>query len=163
MYMDRTFMIHSSLYWTEHGVDYISLWYFAVKHSVWVYNRAPNQSAGTTPIEMLTNTKSNHQDLMRAHVWGCPVFVLEAKLKDYQKLSKCNRRLRLGKFLGFSDEHSTFVANVCNLQTEFILPQYHLVFDDLYETTVLTGDNDPVINTICNELFDSSRDWYDKE
>ena len=36
-------------------------------------------------------------------------------------------------------------------------------FDDLLETEVRLGENDPVIENICNELFDSSRDWYDKE
>ena len=38
MYMARTFMVHASLHWTESGSDDISLWSFAVKHSVWVYN-----------------------------------------------------------------------------------------------------------------------------
>ncbi len=38
MYMARTFMVHASLHWTEHGVDDISLWPFAVKHAVWLYN-----------------------------------------------------------------------------------------------------------------------------
>ena len=37
------------------------------------------------------------------------------------------------------------------------------MFDDLFETTVITGDNDPVVDNICNDLFDSSRDWYAEE
>ena len=74
--------------------------------------------------------------------------MLEAKLQNDQKLPKCNRRYCLGKFIGFSEEHSTLVANVCNLRTGYILPQYHLVFDDFFETTVRKGDNDPVIDTI---------------
>ena len=160
MYMYRIFMIHLALHWTEHGIDDLSLWYFSVKHSVWVYNRVPNQRSGITVIKMLTKTKSNNRYLRHAHVWGCPVFVLEAKLQYDQNLPKWNRRLRLGKFLGFSDEHSTLVANICNLRTGYISHQYHLVFDDLFETTVLTEDNDPVIDNICNDLFDSIRDWY---
>ena len=128
-----------------------------------MYNRVPNQRSGITLIEILTNTNSNHRDLRRAHVWGCPVFVLEAKLQYDQNLLKWNRRLRLGKFLGFSDEHSTLVANICNLRTGYISPKYHFLKDDLFETTVHTWDNDPVIDNICNGLFDSSRDWYDKE
>ena len=51
-------------------------------------------------------------DILRCHVWGCPVYVLEAKLQNDQKLPKWNRRARLGQFVGFSDEHSSMVANV---------------------------------------------------
>ncbi len=43
MYMARTFLVHSSLHWTDMGADDISLWPFAVKHAVWLYNRFPNQ------------------------------------------------------------------------------------------------------------------------
>ena len=111
-------------------------------------------------MELLTKTKSNHRDLRRSHVWGCHVYILEAKLQNDQKLPKWNRRSRLGQFIGFSKEHSTLVANVRNLRTGYILPQYHIVFDDFFETTVRKGDNDPVIDTICNDLFDSIRDWY---
>ncbi len=42
MYMARTLMVHASLHWTERGSDNLSLWSFAVKHSVWIYNRVPN-------------------------------------------------------------------------------------------------------------------------
>ena len=84
--------------------------------------------------------------------------MLESKLQDDQKLPKWNRRLRLGGFIGFSDEHSALVANIHNLQIGYISTQYHLVFDDLFETTVLTGDNYPVIDNICNDLFDSGCD-----
>ena len=73
-------MIHSSLHWTENGVNDITLWSFAVNHSVWVFNKVPNQESGISPMEILTKTKFNHRDLRRSHVWGCPVFVLEAKL-----------------------------------------------------------------------------------
>ena len=91
------------------------------------------------------------------------MFVLKAKLQNDQKLPKWNRRSHKGQFLGFSDEHSTLVANVRNLKTGYIYPQYHIVFDDLFETTFCRGKNNPVIDRICNDLFDSSRDWYAEE
>ena len=156
-------MIHPSLHCTENGVDDLTLWYFAVKHSVWVFNRVPNQEQGISPMEILTKTKSNHIDLRSSHVWGCPVFVLEAKLQNDQKLFKWNCWSRKGQFLGFSDEHSTLVATVRNLKTGYIYPQYHIVFDDLFETTFCRGQNNPVIDQICNDRFDSRRDWYAEE
>jgi hypothetical protein len=85
-------MVHASLHWSEHGVDDISLWPFAVKHAVWLHNRVPNRESGLTPMELVTKQKADHLDILRTHVWGCPAFVLEPKLQNGQKLPKWNRR-----------------------------------------------------------------------
>jgi len=87
MYMARTFLIHVSLHWTDRGVDDLALWSFPVKYAAWLYNRLPNRITGLSPIEIATRTKSNHKDLLRTHVWGCPVFVLEPRLQDGRFLS----------------------------------------------------------------------------
>ena len=89
------------------GADDISLWPFAVKHAVWLYNRVPNFELGLTPMELITKQKADHCDILRPHVWGCPVYVLEPKLQNGQKLSKWNRRSRLGQFVGYSGDHSS--------------------------------------------------------
>ena len=134
MYMARTFMIHTSLHWNERGTDDIALWPFAVRHAVWLHNRLPNHVTGLSPIEILTGTRSDHRDLRRTHVWGCPVYVLDPKLQDGKKIPKWNRRSRQGQFLGFSDEHSSLVANVRHLTTGHVSPQFHVVFDDHFHT-----------------------------
>ena len=148
MYMARSFMVHSSLHWTDRGSDDISLWPFAVKHAVWLYNRVPNRLSGLTPLELLTKSKADHRDLLRTHVWGCPAIVLDPKLQNDQKLPKWNRRARVGQFLGYSDEHSSLVANVRHLSTGHVSPQFHVVFDDLFEAVICNGDNDAVVNSI---------------
>ena len=152
-------MVHSSLHWTDYGADNIALWSFAVKHAVWIHNRLPNRLSGITPLELLTNVKADHQELRRLHVWGCPAFVLDAKLQNDQKIPKWTRRSLLVQLLGFSEEHSLLVANVRHLKTGHISPQYHAVFDDLFETVFCTGENDSIVNSIRNELFDHNRDW----
>ena len=91
------------------------------------------------------------------------MFVLEAKLKNDQKLPKWNRRSRMGQFIGLSEKHSTLVATVQKLKTGYISPQYNIVFDDLFETTFHRGKNNPVIDQICNDIFNSSQDWYAEE
>ena len=160
MYMARTFMVHSSLHWTDMGADDISLWPFAVKHAVWLYNRVPNLESGLTPLELITKQKADHRDILRSHVWGCPAYVLEPKLQNGQKLPKWNRRSRLGQFLGYSDEHSSLVANVRHLKTGFVSPQYHVVFDDLFESVFSSGPDDAVVDAICEDLYKTSRDIY---
>ncbi|KAL7461742.1 hypothetical protein ACHAXS_003253, partial [Conticribra weissflogii] len=133
-YWARTMMVHCALHWPSDNADELNLWPFAMEHAAWLYNRLPNRVSGLTPLEVFTRTKSDHQDLLRAHVWGCPVFVLDPKLQDGKKIPKWNRRSRLGQFLGFSEQHSSLVACVRNLSTGFVSPQYHVVFDDLFQT-----------------------------
>ena len=47
-----------------------------------------------------------------------------------------------------------------HIDTGNIYPQYHVVFDNLFETVYSTGENDPIVDVICNKLFDRERDWY---
>ena len=85
-------MIHAALHWSEDGSDDITLWSFAVDHAAWLYNRIPQRTSGITPLEMVSQCKTDHRDLMRTHVWGCPVYVLEATLQDGKKLPKWTKR-----------------------------------------------------------------------
>ena len=163
MYMARSFMIHSTLHWSSDGADDLALWSFAVDHAAWIYNRIPQLRSGITPLELLTGIHSDFSDLRRAHVWGCPVFVLDAKLQDGKKLPKWNRRARMGQFLGFSRSHSSLVAMVRNLHTGHVSPQYHVVFDDKFETIFNMGAPEEQFDTLCNDLFENSRDWYTEE
>ena len=164
MYMARSFMIHSALHWTDHGADDLSLWSFAVDHAAWLYNRIPQRRSGIAPLEFITKTRDFfHRDLLRAHVWGCPTYVLEAKLQDGKKLPKWNRRARMGQFLGFSRQHSSLVAMVRNLHTGHVSPQYHCVFDDRFDTIFTTTKTDEEVDDICDQLFVTNRDCYVEE
>ncbi len=96
MYMACCFMVHSSLHWTDPGSDDISLWPFAVKHVVWLYNRVPNRLSGLTLLELLSKSKADHCDILRLHVWGCLALVLDPKLQNNQKLPKWNRCAHVG-------------------------------------------------------------------
>lgn len=66
----------------------------------------------------------------------------------------------MGKMWCFPDKHYSLVANVCYLSTGYISPQFHLVFDNLFETVIFTRDNESVLNYICNDTFELNRDWY---
>ena len=111
-------------------------------HHCLVHNHLPSQTSGLTPLELLTKTTADHKDLLRSHVWGCPVFVLDPKLKDSKK------------------SLSGLVANARHLTTGFVSPRYHVVIDDLFQTVFSSGYDDALMDTICNTLLDSSRDIY---
>ncbi len=130
---------------------------------MWIYNIVPNRQSGLTPLELLTKSKADHHDILRAHVWGCLAIVPEPQLQNNKKLPKWNRHARVGKFLGYSDEHSSHVANVRHLSTGYVSHQFHFVFDDLFETVVRNGDNDAIINSICDGLFERNQELYVKD
>jgi hypothetical protein len=69
----------------------------------------------------------------------------------------------MGQFVGFSDKHSSLVANVRHLSTNFISPQFYVVFDDLFETVNRIGVDEPVIESICQDLFQFYRKLYAEE
>jgi len=73
------------------------------------------------------------------HVWGCPVYVLDPKLQDGQKLPKWDPRVQRGQFLGFSNEHSSTVGLILNHRTGTISPQFHCVYDDYFTTVPNAG------------------------
>ena len=64
------------LWWIDCGVYDYPLWLFAFRHGVKLLNQVPNLQSGLTPIEIFTKTKSDHQDLLWSHIWGCSVYVL---------------------------------------------------------------------------------------
>ena len=160
MSMAHTFLIHTALHWDDQGSDAVALWPFAIRHAVWLHNLLPNSVTGLSPMELLTGTRSDHRDLLRTHVWGCPVYVLDPKLQDGQKIPKWNCRARQGQFLVFSDEHSSLVANVRHLTSGYVSPQFHVVFDDCFHT--VDGDDkvDTITDTICDLLWENDRELY---
>ncbi len=93
-------------------------------------------------------------------MWGCPAYVLEPKLQNGQKLPKWNRRSHLGQFLGYSDEHSSLVANIRHLKTGYVSPHYHVVYNDLFQTVFSVGPNTELVDAMCEELFTTSCEVY---
>ena len=66
----------------------------------------------------------------------------------------------MGKFLVFSDEHSSLVTNFCHFSTGYISSQFHLFFNDLFDMVIHTRDYEHFFNAICNYLFGLNRYWY---
>jgi len=129
--MARAMILHASIHWKS-GID-SSLWPMAVHYAAHIYNHMPNEK-GLCPSDLFTGSTVPRHHLQDYHVWGCPVYVLDPKLQEGQKLPRWQPRSRRGIFLGLSAVHSSEVPLVLNLQTGSITPQYHVVFDDLFTT-----------------------------
>ena len=161
----RACMLHAATHWPARFS--IRLWPLALAYAVWVFNRLPQRDTGLCPNEIWSGSRCGHEDFRRAHVFGCPVYVLDPRLQDGKKIPKWDPRARLGMFLGFSPLHSSTVPLVLNLRTGRISPQYHVIFDDKFETvhSVPLGEKvssqwDKIFSLDC-ELFLEKE--YDKD
>jgi hypothetical protein len=90
--------------------------------------------SGISPNELWSTVRSSDDIFKQAHVFGCPVYVLDAALQDRKKIPKWSPRACLGLFLRFSEVHSSQVPLVLNVETKKISPQFHVIFDDKFHT-----------------------------
>jgi hypothetical protein len=136
--MARCMMQHSALHWPDAFNE--ALWPYAMDYACWLWNNTPHKDSGVSPMELLSQTHLGCEQISRARVWGCPAYVLDPKLQDGKKIPKWRPRSRGGQFLGFSQEHSSTVALVLNFKTGSFSPQFHVVFDEKFETVYAAGD-----------------------
>jgi Reverse transcriptase (RNA-dependent DNA polymerase) len=145
----RTLMLHAVWHWPE--MEDASLWPMAMAHAVHIYNHTPNELTGIAPIETFSGSLSDGQALRNLHTWGCPTYVLEPRLTEAGgKIPKWQPRSRRAQFMGMSPVHAESVGLVRNLTTGYISPQYHLVYDDWFETVHSPHDVEPIQwNDMC--------------
>ena len=128
----RTMLLHAMIHWPEETE--LNLWPFAVDYAVYLWNLMPREKSGLSPTELFYATKSNHEELQNAKVWGCPVYVLDPTLQDGKKLPRWQPRSRLGQFLGRSKSHASSVGLIKNIATGKVTSQFHVVYDDHFST-----------------------------
>jgi hypothetical protein len=130
----RAMLLHHILHWPE--AANLELWPFAFEHAVYLWNHIPRKDIKLSPIELFTGAKAGDvaAHLARMHVWGCPTYVLDPKLQNGDSLPKWDPRVRRGVFLGYSDQHSSTVGLILNIDTGYVTTQFHCVYDDLYTT-----------------------------
>ena len=157
----RTMMIHSAMHWPEQTDN--NMWPFAMDHAIYIYNHTTNMRTGLSPIKVFTNTRYDYTKLLqRLHVWGAPRFVLDPTLQDRKKLPKREPRFRRGQYLGVSLRHSSSVGLIRNIKTGNVSAQFHVVYDDHYQTVTSKIDlNSNNIDTkFWQELLQTSTENY---
>ena len=99
----RSMLSHSMRRWPD--VIDESFWTFAVRQACNILNMMPRSRKAMSNWELFTGEKPplSPSDF---HVFGCPVYVLDARLQDSKKLPKWHNRAHLGAYVGHSDVHS---------------------------------------------------------
>jgi hypothetical protein len=136
----RTMILHAMERWP--GVVGLDLWPFALKLAVDIHNATPGPS-GLSPEEIFSKQKSRPDRLLDFHTFGCPVYVLDPRLQQGQKIPKWQPRSRQACYLGHSPRHAQTVPVVLNLKTGLCSPQYHVVFDDNFLSIPYSSRDSP--------------------
>jgi hypothetical protein len=75
------------------------------------------------------------------------VYVLDRRLQAGKHLPKWDDKACIGLFLSWSPRHSCKVALILNLITGHVSPQFHVEFDDMFETMRPSAGNSPPKST----------------
>jgi hypothetical protein len=135
--MGRSMMLHAAHRWP--AAVTANLWPYAIRMANDALNAAPQVSVGLSPMERFAQVDVAPR-LKYSHPFGCPVYVLDARLQTAGgKIHKWKERSRVGLYLGSSPRHSKKVALVLNLRTGHVSPQFHVSFDDNFETLKSDG------------------------
>ena len=78
-------------------------------------------------------------DILFAPMSGIAYIILDPVLQTNKKIPKSNCCARMSHFVGFSRFYSSDIALLCNFYTGHISPQYHVVFDNKFETISSDG------------------------
>jgi hypothetical protein len=113
---DRNMLLFAQRRWSD--AIRANLWPYALRMANTVFNNVPLKGALQSPFEAFSGIKVQPQ-LRFFHHFGCPVYVLKGPL---------------------SRQHAKSVALVLSLSTGNVSPQYHVQFDDLFET--VTKENE---------------------
>jgi hypothetical protein len=125
----RTRILHAKDHWPK--AIKASLWPYAMRLTYDIDNSTPRRQQSLTPIEAYS-TVQIYPKLQHYHVFGCPAYVFNNHNGNTN--GKWNARARLGIYIGISPRHTRSVHLRLNPLTGLVSPQYHVKFDDLFET-----------------------------
>ena len=127
----RTSMLYTMNKWKR--MILICLWPYAMRHANDVANATLKKGEDSSPLEKFSGVKVAPK-LRHFHAFGCPTYVLDNALQSGQSAPKWRQRSRLGVYLGPLPNHARSVALVLNPCTGHVSPQFHVKFDDFFET-----------------------------
>ena len=137
----RTSMLYAMNKWKK--MILICLWPYAMRHANDVANSTPRKGEEKSPVERFSGV-SVRPKLRHFHAFGCPTYVLDNALQSGQGVPKWKQRARLGVYLGPSPSHARTVALILNPCMGHVSPQFHVKFDDFFETV---GNNPTDMDT----------------
>ena len=135
----RTQLLHAISRWP--AAITVHLWPYAVRNANDIRNRMPDKKDGSSPLERFSSL-SVASNTKHFHTFGCPVYALDNRLAGSSKIPPWQSRSRLGINLGSSPRHARSCSLILDPKTGLVSPQYHVSFDEFFETTRSSAQND---------------------
>jgi len=124
-------LLHAVHHWPQ-AVN-AHLWPSALKHAINIWNSLPRNIGQENPLSQFAGT-SIVPNLDHFHPFGCPIYVLDETLQLQGMFPKWGERAQVGIYLCHSPCHASNVSLVLNTQTGLVSPQFHLIYDDNFDT-----------------------------
>jgi hypothetical protein len=137
-----------------------TMWPFAIRHAVAFHNASIQKGAQHSPHYLFTGEDPPTQ-LHDFRVFGSPTYVLKKELQDGTKLNKWCERSWQGAYIGHSFCHSGSIPLIYNPQTTHILPQYHVIHDEFFQTVAASSSK--TLDEHLDKLFPTSAHWEYKD
>jgi transposase InsO family protein len=126
----RLSLIHAMTRWTSAITTH--LWPYVLQKANSVINLSIKDDQSRTPMELFAGVEIS-PNLRNHHPFDCPVYVLERKMQGGFKA--WSSRARMCIYLGNSDHYASNVGLVRSLTAGLVSPQFHLKFDDEYNSS----------------------------
>lgn len=140
----RKQLLHAKQRWPS--AVHLALWPYALRSASVLHNTLPVLDDGTSRLELFSGIRVGVK-MRYIHTFACPVFALQNSLASGGRIPKWSPRARLGLNLGPSPSHARNVNLVLNLTTGLVSPQYHVTYDDFFETTRYGAQDTQVAST----------------
>ena len=139
----RVMLWHAMFWWPS--MLLLNLWPYAVRNAAHLRNALPSSHMGQSPLELYSRSSvgMNFSDF---HTLFCPVYQLHPNLASGKKIRHWEQWSRLGINLGRSPRHARNVNLVLNPTTGLVSPQFHISYDDFFESVRLEKDAEPEIS-----------------
>ena len=135
-------LLHAISRWP--GVVSTRLWPYAMRYANAVRNQMADKPDGSSPLSRFSGVEVN-SNMKDFHVFGAPVYALQDGLASGSGgVHHWYPRSRLGMYIGPSPRHARTVGLVLNIQTGLVSPQFHVKYDDFFETVRSSAGNPQV-------------------
>jgi hypothetical protein len=124
-------LLHAKARWPE-AIE-INLWPYAIHNANDIHNTIADKEDGGSHLEQFCHTDICLK-LQHNHTFSCPVYALQDQLQGWKAMPKWNKQAWLGINLGPLPQHASLVNLVLKLDTGLVLLQFHVQFDDSFET-----------------------------
>jgi hypothetical protein len=94
------------------------------------------------------------------HPLFCPVYVLDRRMQEGTSPPKCTKQTTQKVYVGHLHHYSKSVPLVWDPKTKLVSPQFHVMFDDKFDT-VQAPDPSIKQSDTMDQLFHSNRYIYD--